>query len=812
MAEQSIFIDVKIDTGDVANKLKNVNASINTLKASNKELQEQIKKGNDVNGENSKALAEQTQALKLLESQQKALSGQLQTATSANRTYGDSFRELDAAARALENQYKSLTKAQRESAEGQQLKQQLIDMKAELKDADAELGNFQRNVGNYPQIMGGAVGKVDKALGSFGSSIQNLASGGTKAFKTIGTSVKTFGKTLLTTPVGWFAAAIAAIVAIVDKVVEAFKKNDAAMTSLQKLFAVFQPIINAVTTAFDMLATSIGKAAEWLANFIGGTNDAVKAQQNLVKAVDDLEEAERNYTVNSAKNNKEIAELRSKSVEKDKYSAAERRKFLEDAIALEKENLDAEKAIKAEHLRILEATAKQEKDTSDETMNAIAQARADLYNAETNYFNSTKKIKSQLVAFDKGEEAERKAANNAAAKAREERRKQEEADAKARAELLKHQNELQIEFSKQLEDALLSNMAEGAEKQRAQAQLAFDREISELNNRLDNEKDLTAEARESINQLIEQKQIELNNKMAEIDNAENERIKAEGEKRANERKAELQKDFELTEKALQAEYEAKALQQEIDNATEQERISLELERKAAEFELLKNLDDEQKSALFESEQAYQNKLLQLQAETNEASRALVEQRVADTQTIVNSMSGALDSIDKLVQATASNEKSAAIASKAIALGKIAVETGVALASGIAQSQSVPFPANIAAMATTVATVLANIASAVTTVKGAKFATGGIVGGTSYTGDKVQANVNSGEMILNRQQQTKLFDIANNGLQIQSSAIDYSRMADAMSVAVQETPAPTMVYSEFENFEGRVATFNEYTKI
>ena len=42
-----------------------------------------------------------------------------------------------------------------------------------------------------------------------------------------------------------------------------------------------------------------------------------------------------------------------------------------------------------------------------------------------------------------------------------------------------------------------------------------------------------------------------------------------------------------------------------------------------------------------------------------------------------------------------------------------------------------------------------------------FATGGIVQGNSYSGDKVQANVNSGEMILNAQQQANLWKIANS---------------------------------------------------
>jgi hypothetical protein len=41
-----------------------------------------------------------------------------------------------------------------------------------------------------------------------------------------------------------------------------------------------------------------------------------------------------------------------------------------------------------------------------------------------------------------------------------------------------------------------------------------------------------------------------------------------------------------------------------------------------------------------------------------------------------------------------------------------------------------------------------------------FAEGGIVPGTSYSGDNVIAAVNSGEMILNGQQQARLFEIAN----------------------------------------------------
>ena len=44
-----------------------------------------------------------------------------------------------------------------------------------------------------------------------------------------------------------------------------------------------------------------------------------------------------------------------------------------------------------------------------------------------------------------------------------------------------------------------------------------------------------------------------------------------------------------------------------------------------------------------------------------------------------------------------------------------------------------------------------------------YAEGGIIGGNSYTGDKVLARVNSGEMILNPSQQANLFNMINGGI-------------------------------------------------
>lgn len=66
---------------------------------------------------------------------------------------------------------------------------------------------------------------------------------------------------------------------------------------------------------------------------------------------------------------------------------------------------------------------------------------------------------------------------------------------------------------------------------------------------------------------------------------------------------------------------------------------------------------------------------------------------------------------------------------------------------------------IAAITAIGAAVATSIASAKNM---GKFANGGIVGGSSFTGDRLTASVNSGEMILSRSQQMKLFRQINGG--------------------------------------------------
>ena len=90
----------------------------------------------------------------------------------------------------------------------------------------------------------------------------------------------------------------------------------------------------------------------------------------------------------------------------------------------------------------------------------------------------------------------------------------------------------------------------------------------------------------------------------------------------------------------------------------------------------------------------------------------------------------------------------------------AVEAGVA-ATGKAVSTSKHWIEAIAAVAS-LGAVVATAISAASRPNFQRFAEGGIVGGSSFTGDRVPAMVNSGEMILNKTQQARLFKIANGG--------------------------------------------------
>lgn len=98
---------------------------------------------------------------------------------------------------------------------------------------------------------------------------------------------------------------------------------------------------------------------------------------------------------------------------------------------------------------------------------------------------------------------------------------------------------------------------------------------------------------------------------------------------------------------------------------------------------------------------------------------------------------------------------------------IGAKQGEALASGTASAAGLPFPANLAAIASIIATITALFASFA-----GKFADGGVISGGSYHGDRLLARVNAGEMILNQKQQGSLFRALDGGFGASSGKVEF----------------------------------------
>lgn len=196
-------------------------------------------------------------------------------------------------------------------------------------------------------------------------------------------------------------------------------------------------------------------------------------------------------------------------------------------------------------------------------------------------------------------------------------------------------------------------------------------------------------------------------------------------------------------------------------------------------------------------------------------KAMQAEREKALKNAVSVYANTFGQISNLLAQYGEENEAAAKASKAFALMQLTLTSGLtiadgakAISAGMASAAAVPFPGNIPAIISVVAqigaivgTVASTIAQAKQIIQGANagsFEGGGVVGGTSYTGDKLTANVNSTEVILNREQQANtLFNMAQARQAIEQ--FDFERMQACIEAALMKMPNPVLVYSEFEDF-------------
>lgn len=814
MAEQ-IILDIQLDKGSVNADLRATLESLKALKNEQKELTKAIKEGNDVDGEMSARLLDLKSQIKYTEAQAKGLSATQRVLTADGKKYEDTLNGQRQKLSDMQSAYDAMDKEMRDSEGGKAFLQQIKEQHDAVLGLEGATGRMQRNVGNYGESIKGVIPSLDKfdaALNKMGTSMNDLQQGVGTASKSIVSHFATIGKALITPPLGIIVAILTGIMLIFGKLASAIKKNDDAMTNLQVAFSAFKPIAIAIGKIFEGIGVALSKVAVGIANvvtkissaLIPGFEEASKKVTEYILAVDALEETQRRYTVQNAKDAQEIAKYR--AIAAESTDLEERKKALQSAITLEEEIARRNVEIATKTLQLRKEQARQEVDTTDETKNEIARLEAEKIQAETDYYNKKREMAAQIRELNNKINAENAKNHQEYIKRLEAQRKAEEEAEKARQEALKASLENEKAIRQQMEDFKASLIKDAGERELVEMQIAGTREIEELKKRLETEKNITEEGRAILNQLIIDKQTELDTQLKEkADALAEERINAEMQRIAEQEQTKLE-----LRKAIAEENSAEMLELQLQE--------LELQQQAELENTL--LNEEEKYLIVEKYEKLKQALVAETAKKNEEQATQMKiQLSASLQMMAKNASSAFGQMSELLEGYGEENEKASKAAKAFALMQLATDQAISIsqtaramveavqgATQAAASTGPLAPVMLAVyIAEMVGLVLGAVAGQVASIKqakgilsGEKFESGGIVGGTSFSGDKVIAHVNSGEMILNREQQTRLFDMANLG-----GGFDYSGLAQALTQAVASLPSPTLQYQEFKDFQNSV---------
>lgn len=338
-----------------------------------------------------------------------------------------------------------------------QAEQSLKDYKNSIDELSKSLDGLDKSSEAYASISD-EVAKAQKSLNeAIGAGSKNATSGAStmgSLNNALASNVPTIGKVntaLKALSVNPVFAIIGAAVLVFGALTKAIKGSEQQTQALQKVFAAFEPILNAVSNAISALAGVVIAFAEkavsaiqdvlgWLSKmleFVGLDEWADKLQGGLDKMEEsiklrerenDLIREKRENLMKEADISLEISELREKISDKDNLSIEERRKALDEWAVKEKELADMkyQEALKEYNL-VVERNSLTESSTED------LQKQADLYvkmqNALKGLNDIERTINKTRTSLNKEEQSaqkERERAAKAAADARKREAEQRE--------------------------------------------------------------------------------------------------------------------------------------------------------------------------------------------------------------------------------------------------------------------------------------------------------------------------------------------------------------------------------------------------
>lgn len=454
--DEEIVIDVRVDGDKAGDEIQALIKELDKLIQAQKNVSEARKAGKMTDAEAKIAQKELAEQIAFTTAKIEGLKKATESSIKTDKDYGDSLIGMRKKLSDMQKAYAGLSKAERESAKGKDFQRKIKEQHDAVLELEGSIGQMQRNVGNYAESM-------SKAFGGVGGTFANLSSklGGIKqAFQGATGGAKGMTGALRVLQSLGIVALVVAIVEAVKKMIKVFKGSEERMAMVKKAFAPLQPIIDGIGRAFewlaDVLAGAFAKAIDgvvagirWLAEALDSLGEFLGFKWNLAesfkKASDEatkLSQLEEDYIKNKRKwvteeanLERELAELRAKASDKDKYNAQERLKFLSQANDKELELLAGRKKLAEQNLQILKLNAERGQNDA-EANDAIAEAEAEVVRQETEYLKKQRELLGQMkeARAQIRKEAEARTAEELKIMAEIEKAQEEEIEASIEAE------------------------------------------------------------------------------------------------------------------------------------------------------------------------------------------------------------------------------------------------------------------------------------------------------------------------------------------------------------------------------------------
>ena len=836
-----------VSSEDAANQMEVNNQKINVLNQSIRGYQKEIKNSIKNDAEKAGSLTQLRATLSNLTKQFDELSAverngdagkQLQTQIANTTT------QLNEAEQATGRFYRSVGNY----ATG------LRDLKKEYKDTVDQMVAMESqgnaNSAQYQELADKA-GELKDRINDVGGQMKFLASD-TKMLDTVSS-----GFQLLAASAEVYQGVLAQVTGDDKAAAEVIKKLQAAMavangvqqianllqkeSALRMAISMRATIANAVAQKAQAVATKIVTAAQWLwnaamdANPIGAVIAVVTALvagiYGLVKAIGSV--------ISYFNKNSEAAKADAKAT---REAEAATKKITDSTNAAKKGYDDFNKKLDY-NVSMMKAQGKSEEDIyeyqlkninarikSNQQLEANTQAQINNLRAKGNLNDAQKKelkaleeynntlanennalagqrydltidhrIKKQQEETDKSKENANKAAD-AYNKAEEEKTRKKEQEAEKRKKIAEDEANLSKNLDTQLEEGRLELMQDGLEKELTKVDAKYDKEEQALKDTLANDKNLTEENREKINErLLQLEQLRERDSNKLIDDAQ--------KKEQDKNDAAIQAEVEKNDKENQLKSQNDIAQMQLDGASELDVLKAINQQKIDERASLKQKEGE-------SDEEFRQRTITADQAVADSSKAIEEKNNADKQAAQESLTTNLNSL-KDTQIGKSKEFAAAEkAESAIAQGMAAVEAVKAAVEAVGSAtKGDPYT-----IAIRIAAALAAVTVAIAKAKslGSGFATGGYVSGAgTSTSDSITARLSNGESVMNAKATSMYAPLLSalnqsaggNSIQVSdagANTINSNILAESMANAVANMPSPIVTVEDINLGQKRVS--------